>query len=74
MKREQFYKKYSNSNVSNLELERKYRQHIFEQEMMELSQFTKNNITSPVAGTISPSEPEIEPYVDPDYVDDDYME
>lgn len=74
MKKEQFFNKYGNPKVSNQELERKYRQFLYEKEMMELSQFAKNNITSPVAGTISPSEPEIEPYVDPDYVDDDYME
>jgi len=72
MRREQFYNKYENSRVSNIELERKYRQHLYEQEMMELVRISKNNTTS-VVGTIS-SAPQIEPFVDPDYVDDDYME
>ena len=72
MRREQFYNKYGNNRVSSHELERKYRQHLYEQEMMELVKISKNN-TSSVAGTIS-SAPQIEPFVDPDYVDDDYME
>lgn len=74
MRKEQFYNKYGNPRVSNQELERKYRQYLYEKEMMEMAQLAKNNITSPVAGTFSPSEPEIEPYVDLDYMDEDYME
>lgn len=72
MRREQFYNKYGNNKVSAQELERKYKQYLYEQEMMQLSRATRAQAT-PVA-TALVTEPEIEPFVDPDYVDDDYME
>jgi len=72
MKREQFNKKYKYSNISNSEIDRKYKQYLYEQEMMELSRAARANAVS-VASTIV-VESEVEPFVDPDYVDDDYME
>ncbi len=72
MKREQFYKKYNNSNISNSEIDRKYRQYLYEQEMMQLSRAFRIQSKSKVS--IILNESEVEPFVDPDYVDDDYME
>lgn len=72
MRREQFYKKYNNSNISSSEIDRKYRQYLYEQEMMQLSRVFRIQSKS-IASTIL-NDSEIEPFVDPDYVDDDYME
>ena len=73
MNRNQFENKFKNLSISKSEMERKWRL-IKEEEMaLKIIQKPNSNVTHPTIGGSS-SAITATTFVDPDYIDDDYME
>jgi hypothetical protein len=75
MNKNQFYEKHSQLQFSQHDLEIKYRIHLREQEEMEILQklsIAFNNTT--IGGGIKSINIELNSFLDPDYIEEDYFE